>query len=159
MKQQGMILIAVLLVLLMIELIVMSQMQLIQIHIKNLNAIIEDHEVLYRLEQVVASLENSQNAACITPFSDTVKQEHKGCLLSLNQHHYYYRWEDLGSFACIQLQERGRIFSTKHWRLTVTEGDAHISLQTRYAEQIPLKACKGSIQMLTNKKMSWNWVD
>lgn len=164
-RSKGMVLVTTLLVLCLIELIVLSQMQLIIVQIKSLNQLVWRHQRLQLLEQTAHHLLGSklaQNTACIIAENPigviAMLRMQQGCFAEKAARGYQYIIENLGELDCVEWVEEGAHFATHHWRLTIEDLSMNTILQIRKAEKTRKSDCKTASRVIKHSLLSWNYL-
>lgn len=136
----------------LLSLLVLSQMQLICLHIKALNHVIERHRILAELEQSAHQLLMLSRPACLRQTDDPngvvdALKKKGGCLYSYQGRQYRYLFETSGVVPCLFTRVDGNEFSISLWRLTLaTETQNPVFLQIRLAKAVPCVICEHHIK-------------
>lgn len=168
MRDTGFVLLTTLLIMMLMSLIVATQGQLIFMQLKSLNRLRQHTYDSQQLETAAGKAINyfsNNNYSClVNELSSkeilTKLQSKKGCMLTYNHINYYYIIETLGNFPCINAYVNAKKYSTKHWRLTITQVNLNKLLQLRIATLINSLPCIAH-QKITIKPgiQSWREID
>lgn len=150
-RQQGLILFNTLMMISVLSLIVLSQMQLIFVQLKATNLVLFRHQSFQRLENeanrlVLAGRKEWPQECLISEANPNAIIERlkgkKGCTVFNDDQHYKFLVEDLGFFPCLQTIHNFMLYSTRHWRLTITAVmEKPITLQLRIARAAEYMPC------------------
>jgi hypothetical protein len=169
MKQQGLILVTTLLLLALLALFTLAQLQFILLDYQALNAVREKQQALWELESLTGQLVNTVDLTtpgpCLLKSQDLNKPldllvKQQGCRLDKGKKRFYYLFEDLGIFPCLQLRLKQRLQSTQHFSLSIRAAKQTPLLQVRFARPIALQTCEagkvnqGHIGLLTWRSFS-----
>lgn len=155
-KQQGFVLFTCLVLISLLALLVLSQMQLVLLQLKAVNHLIDRHRTLRGLETALRLIPfDKKNCGVIRDNPNDVKKE--GCIISSNGRQYRFFTESLGVIPCLNTTQNDEVFSTWHWRLTIsTDDEQPIFLQVRMATPVAYVACDSGIEKrITSGILSW----
>ena len=148
-KQQGMVLLTVLLVLGMMSLLLLSNMQSFFLYDKMTKAFETQENLLARLdnigmEQLILWGGGGTNNCVVRNLGLNTVMDHiliNGCSVGHSSDKLIYLIDDLGRFACEQIMLGTQTFGVKQGVITVVTTDAQrIGLQIRMAFAVPLTA-------------------
>jgi len=149
-RQRGSLLFMAIMLTGLLSLLVLSQMQLILLHIKAVNQVIDRHKTLAELEQAAQRLLLRDRADCVQRGDDPnvsiarLKRQ-DGCLYHEQARSYRYRMEDLGVIPCLYSVVKGKKFGSHHWRLTIAAASGQL-LQLRFAKTAAYLPCERHVE-------------
>jgi hypothetical protein len=136
----------------LLALLVLSQLQALVLEYKLLNSFQDKQQAFWRLETAGAKLILQSG---FEPMNHCVLKEQdpnhviqllnnkKGCVFEEEGQQFYYFIEDLGVFPCLQLKSDNRLYSTRHFRLSLKANQGHKAiLQLRFARLATLVQCE-----------------
>lgn len=149
-QQRGSLLFMAIMLTGLLSLLVLSQMQLILLHIKAVNQLIDRHKSLAELEQAAQHLLVGNRADCVQHGDDPNAlivrlQRQDGCLYRYQTRTYRYRIEDLGVIPCLYTLVNGKKFGSHHQRLTIAAEGGQV-LQLRFAKTATSLPCEQHVE-------------
>ncbi|MGQ3891934.1 hypothetical protein [Legionella sp. CNM-4043-24] len=144
-RQQGSMMLITLMLTGLLSLLILSQMQLLILHVKAVNQVKARYSIRVDLELAAAQLIRTNAGGCVRKQDapNTVIRELQGgggCQFSFKGYHFRYQIEDLGVIPCLSTLINGQRFSTHHWRLSMAR-DPSLWLQIRYARAANPEPC------------------
>ncbi len=161
-SQQGMILLFTLLLLSLISGFILLELEMLLLQQKTVQQFIGQQQLKQTMSSIAARLIKAPPLTCIvsgqanpntvlTQLTDT-----KACQLIEEKHLFHYVIEDLGLFACVQINTKKTISSSHHWRLSIQQLDTldnnesnplkkpQHTLQIRFATIGPYQLCENN---------------
>ncbi|MDP3560464.1 MAG: hypothetical protein Q8R79_08985 [Legionellaceae bacterium] len=147
-KQTGIILISTLGLLLMLQLLIVSQMQQFSLYLRALrrNPQAQFQDLRQLALQLAAS---SSKKSCILTEEQWLEKSpwnpaNMHCALTFKSQTYAYTLQDLGTFPCLQHRVSHQLFSTQHQRFMLWTRKNHVLywVIVRTAKRSPFIACE-----------------
>jgi len=167
MRQQGMVLLSALVIMLILIQLVLSLMQGVMLFEKTSHQLKKSHHDFYQLEstayRVVALPVDEQCRGAAQEIHPVLAALHHGlgCSFVAGEKTYLYRVQDLGDFSCLPLQVApGTYLASHHWLLTMIErGTRGEAIQLRFVTRGGMQFCPGLImKVVTPGVLSWRHV-
>lgn len=165
-RQKGVILFAVMVILSILAMLLLSQMQMMLLYHRFTNQLIEKH-FIFRVLESEAQLKiklGQWEAACLRVSDDAngvldALANQQGCALQVEQQPYNLIIEDLGTIACMQSVINNQLYSTHHWRISIKAQNSKQILQLRFAKVTRLIPCnKEYVLFIRPGIMSWRYL-
>lgn len=151
-KQAGLVLLTTIMLIGLLALLTLSQLQILSLDVKILGLASKKQQDFWTLEtaanRLAGSIDFAKQGTCLLSEQapnvviDLLKNR-KGCVLTHEKQQFYYLLEDLGLFPCLQTQQNNKIYSTRHFRLSIQSAKKGTSiLQLRHARITNLLTCE-----------------
>lgn len=164
-REKGMVLLTSVMFIVILNLLVLTELQMIFVSYQSLNQLKQKHEFFFQFELLAKKLIQNNRAtggACTIAEQDPndivlLLKNKKGCKLNQNNYEFNYFIETLGVFPCLQTEVEKRRYSTEHLRYTIrAEGKYQALLQIRIAKLTQLEVCENPVQIPLGV-LSWRY--
>lgn len=125
MKQCGVVLLTTVTILALLALIMLHEWQLVFLHNRMITHLKSRTQAFDDLENLAGMLMKDQvNCATVNGEPDDILAQlpKTGCVRNWQGRSYRFLMEDLGLFPCLQIKKQTGSFSTRHWRLSLSDG-------------------------------------
>ncbi|MBA3537603.1 MAG: hypothetical protein H0T84_13515 [Tatlockia sp.] len=150
-KQAGLVLLTTIMVIGLLALLTLSQLQILLLDFKAISMASKKKQDFWTLETaantVLRNIALEGQESCLLSEKDpdvviNLLKNKKGCPLIHEKQPFYYLIEDLGVFPCLQVLIDNKIYSTRHFRLSIHSAEKHAAiLQLRHARIEKLVIC------------------
>lgn len=159
-QNRGIFLVNTLIILSVIALLLVSQMQLISVHLKTLHHIVLREQELRKLEQVANHLIEFREWTSDCVVEGNAKgfiTAGEGCVTNYQGEIFLFLVENLGEYACLKIRHKDKAWSSHHWRITITAKAKSKLLQIRWAEKMSALICRDTPEYIPEGIINWRY--